>query len=391
MRVLLVQIAGDYREAWNRLNRGGPETYRAQRAHVQTVEDLAQKYDAVGQLTYWTDEAFDEVLPNRVRAIGMGQSGRFDDESVIAKIEEFKPDRLVIRHLNPPILEWATRNTKTTRSMVLCAESRKKSLRQWWRNRRLARLLNIPAIEWAGNHQLNAARWMQRIGVSPEKIVPWDFEYADTPESYPAKTLRPAADYEVSFVGSVTEGKGVAEILTAVRELNLARFPLRARLAGAGEVDRYRSMAKEMDIADRVEFVGQIGNEQVLGQMRQSDLVVVPSRHNYTEGFPLTILEGLVSRTPVIVSDHPMFREKIVDGRSGLVFPARDGHKLAETIRRALSDPDLYHQLSVGGAETWKALQIPCRWGDVLRHWLDDTPESRTWLHQHRLASGIYP
>ena len=201
----------------------------------------------------------------------------------------------------------------------------------------------------------------------PTRSFPGIFEYEDTPDKLPAKTLRPAAcgDWNLVFVGSLMDGKGVPEILAAVKHLQAEDFSVRVRLAGRGEEAKYKAMAAAMGIADRVEFVGLVPNERVIQLMREADLVLVPSRHKYTEAFPLTLLEGFLSRTPVIASDHPMFRTKVVNGESGLTFPASDARKLAEAIRRALTDGDLYHRLSLGGAKAWHAMQIPCRWGKV--------------------------
>jgi glycosyltransferase involved in cell wall biosynthesis len=44
--------------------------------------------------------------------------------------------------------------------------------------------------------------------------------------------------------------------------------------------------------------LGVIAAEPVLDEMRNSDAVVVPSRHDYSEGLPNTIFEALASRSP---------------------------------------------------------------------------------------------
>ena len=149
-------------------------TIAAQRVHVQVVEDLVQQYEAVGVLTYFTEAAFDEVLPNKVRCMGMGQ-GRWTTMPSSPRSRN-SPRRILILHLlNGKVLQWAVEHPQV-RSMVLCAETRQtRHPLHWWRNRKLARLLNSEQLEWACNHQTNAARWMEKIGVSADKIIPWDF------------------------------------------------------------------------------------------------------------------------------------------------------------------------------------------------------------------------
>jgi len=41
--------------------------------------------------------------------------------------------------------------------------------------------------------------------------------------------------------------------------------------------------------------------------MRSADAIVIPSRHEYPEGLPLTIYEALAARTPIVASDHQCF------------------------------------------------------------------------------------
>ena len=105
----------------------------------------------------------------------------------------------------------------------------------------------------------------------------------------------------------------------------------------------------------------------------------------------MTIYETLCSRTPLIASDHPMFRGNLTDAEDSLIFPAGNSEVLARRIEQAFSDPELYHRLSAGSAAAWKLLQLPVKWEDTIVRWLFDSPENREWLFEHRLSSGIYP
>ncbi|NEQ88464.1 MAG: glycosyl transferase family 1, partial [Moorea sp. SIO2I5] len=43
MRLLIIQYAGDYREAFERLANGGPETYYAQKYSVDSVAEIGKQ------------------------------------------------------------------------------------------------------------------------------------------------------------------------------------------------------------------------------------------------------------------------------------------------------------------------------------------------------------
>jgi glycosyltransferase involved in cell wall biosynthesis len=139
-----------------------------------------------------------------------------------------------------------------------------------------------------------------------------------------------------------------------------------------------------------VRFAGLVPNEDVPVAMREADAVVIPSRHEYPEGLPLTIYEALAARTPIIASDHPMFRGALNQEQSALVFSAGDAEALAAAIERLSEDQQLYAQLSANSEAAWTALQLPVSWGSLLEKWLSGSAEDQDWLRAHRLPSGIY-
>ncbi len=124
--------------------------------------------------------------------------------------------------------------------------------------------------------------------------------------------------------------------------------------------------------------------------MRQADLVIAPTHHAYPAGFPWMTYQALRSRTPFIVSDHPMFRSVLDHQGSAMLFPAGNATALAGCIREVLSSPALYLKLSTAASEAWDRLQIPVKWSTLIRHWLANSPEDRHWLYEHRLGSGRY-
>jgi glycosyltransferase involved in cell wall biosynthesis len=149
-------------------------------------------------------------------------------------------------------------------------------------------------------------------------------------------------------------------------------------------------LAAKLNLDGQVEFAGIIPNEDVPAAMRTADAVVIPSRHEYPEGLPLTIYEALAARTPIIASDHPMFRGALTHEDSALIFPAGNAEALAGAIHRLGSDAELYARLSANSQAAWEALQLPVTWGAMIEHWLENSPEDVKWLRDHSLASGIY-
>ncbi len=394
MRLLILQFNGDYREAFNRFEAGAGETYYAQKYSVDMVDKLGQQVEQIGVLCCITAESYDEVLSNGVRAIGAGFQGAVDFEQIVQRIEQFQPTHLILNTPVRRLLNWAIQHRIPTLA-ILADSFEAKSPKTHITNFLLARKLNHPQIQWIGNHGVPAAQALQKIGVNPNKIIPWDWPHRTSPEAFPAKTLSVSAPENSSplklvYVGTISEAKGVGDAIRAVSRLKAQNFPVTLQIAGRGEIAAFEDLVQKLDIADRVNFLGLVENHRVIELMRSADLVLVPSRPEYPEGFPMTIYEALCSRTPIVASNHPMFIKRLRHRTNALIFSAGDETALANCIQDLLTDPDLYQQISQASLPTWKNLQLPVQWGDFIQRWLNGSATDQQWLYQQRLASGQY-
>lgn len=390
MRLLIVQYAGDYREAVQRFADGGNETYYAQKYSVDTVAEIGKQIEEAAVLCCMTAEPYNEVVQNGVRAIGAGFNKKIQSKKLIQLLEQQKPTHLIVSTPIKKVFQWASH--KKIRTIALLADSfSKKGLRNKLQNYFLVNLLNDNQVEWVCNHGINSCMALKQIGVNSNKIIPWDWPSVVTPDSFSPKLLRVnATTWELFYVGGVTESKGVGDILESIANLRAKKLSVSLKVAGKGDTEYFINKAKQLQIEDCVEFLGLVPNRDVVDLMRKADLVLIPSRHEYPEGFPMTIYEALCSRTPIIASDHPMFQNNLKHGINAMIFPATNSITLSACIEKLLSDSALYHSLSVASYDAWKRLQIPVKWADMINRWMDDSDENQHWLFEHQLSSGRY-
>ncbi len=389
MRIVFVQ-SGDYRTAVQNFAAGGAETYAAQRYSVDLVALLAQRHEHVSVVCVNADP-HDEQLANGVHVQGLRLYSQVSVPELVTRVAALRPTHLISRSPIRPLLRWGVRSG--TRTLPLLATSFPKvgRLRTRFRYWQTARALRDPAIQIVGNHAINSCLDLRRIGVPAEKIVPWDWPQMATP-SERAPKLRATSEGPVRlfYAGVISEDKGVGDCLGALRILRERGHDARLSIAGSGEIPRFEEVAKQLGVAGAATFLGRIPHQQVVKLMNEHDLTVVPSRHSYPEGLPLTIYDSYCSRTPLVASDHPMFRGRVEDGFAALVFRAGSAESLADRAEELLRSPELYARLSRNSAEAWAKLQLPVRWGDLLQHWLADTSESREYFSRFNLENGRY-
>lgn len=392
MRIVFVQW-GNYAEAHRRLAAGRGETFFGQRYTVEYVSGLARRAEDVCQICI-SEALPEETLDDGVRQLGLRlhpPGGRPRVRELVRLTLAQRPTHLIPNTPLVPLIRAARRAGVDV--LPLLADSfRAPGWRARLRYARLAHELRQPAIRWVSNHNVSASRDLERIGVPAEKIVPFDWPPLVRPEDFPPKPA--AADPQAPrllYVGQVTVDKGVGDLVEGLARLVSAGRDARLTIVGVGaDRERLEARAAALGLHGRVTFAGRRPHEEIVPTMQAHDVVLVPSRHAYPEGLPMVLYEGLCSRTPLVVSDHPMFASRVRHGRDGLVFPAGDAAALAEQVTRLLDDPALYAALSRDVEEACRGFVIGAPWAELLDHWLGGTPEDDAWLSAHALASPRY-
>ena len=91
------------------------------------------------------------------------------------------------------------------------------------------------------------------------------------------------------------------------------------------------------DFPVSVQFKQGIDREGMWKYYNIADLFILPT---LADNFPLTILEAMACKTPIISTNVGGIPEMIIPGETGLLCPPRDAVALAEKIDYALSNPD---------------------------------------------------
>lgn len=372
-RLTIVQF-GDYLEAFERFRDGGAENYYAQRYTVDFVANLARQenIEQVTVITFGRDVPLAEVFPGLcVAGVNLYPLGRPPETSrLLAMVKATDPTHLIVGAPLVPLLEFGT--AQGYRTLPLFADSfQGGGIKQRVRNAKLAFALSDPRITIVSNHNLAATLDLVRIGVDPNKVVPFDWPALISPRALAPKTAPPSGQtFRLLYVGQLNEHKGVGDLIRALAHLRHAVIDVSLSLIGAGDVQALGDLSYNLQVGDRVRFLGKRSHEQVQLEMREHDAVVVPSRHSYPEGLPMTLYEAMCSRTPILASDHPMFALRIRDGFNALVFRAESPDDLAKRIRDLMGSPATYESLSVNAETAAEHYLCPLKWDRLISAWL---------------------
>jgi glycosyltransferase involved in cell wall biosynthesis len=136
------------------------------------------------------------------------------------------------------------------------------------------------------------------------------------------------------LVGRLSPEKGLGTLLDAWSRLNL---PANLKIVGTGPLESDVAAASQRGIG--IEHLGFLASSDVLRLMQQATAIVVPSQ--CYEGLPMTVIEAYAAGTPVIASRLGSLEELVIEGNTGLLFPAQDADTLARKIEWMIAHPQL--------------------------------------------------
>ncbi|TET27379.1 MAG: glycosyltransferase family 1 protein [Candidatus Heimdallarchaeota archaeon] len=147
----------------------------------------------------------------------------------------------------------------------------------------------------------------------------------------------------VAYIGRLVPEKGVNVLLGAVKPV-LEKMP-NTKFVVAGEGwhrNELQRITKELKIEEKVLFTGYLPEEDFLAYFNVSDILVVPSTY---EPFGIVALEGMATKTPIIVSDVGGLSEIVDHQWTGMKVPADNSQALADSIIELLTNETLRNRI----------------------------------------------
>jgi glycosyltransferase involved in cell wall biosynthesis len=148
-------------------------------------------------------------------------------------------------------------------------------------------------------------------------------------------------------VGRLVEKKGFDVLVDAVARLHPGRAVL--RVVGTGPQEpALRALVDAHGLGDVVQLVGARTHDELPGQYRAADVVVVPSVVDAAgdqDGLPNVVLEAMACGAAVVASDVAAVGDAVEHGRTGLLVPPGDPGALAAALTTLADDDGLRRRL----------------------------------------------
>jgi glycosyltransferase involved in cell wall biosynthesis len=148
----------------------------------------------------------------------------------------------------------------------------------------------------------------------------------------------------VGSLGNIREAKGYDILLRAAALLQKSPHSYRFVIAGQSNsnlMDELLGLRKKLGLDDRVQFLGFINNPAEF--LSNLDIFLSSS---ISEGLPLSAIQGMVAKLPMIATRCGGYEGLITDEKNGLLVEVGRPEVIADAIEKVATDPGLQEKLS---------------------------------------------
>ncbi len=150
------------------------------------------------------------------------------------------------------------------------------------------------------------------------------------------------------YVGNLVHYQGIDLLLESISRLNLDNFVLAIIGGKAEDINKYKAMAKELNIVNKVYFLGPRPLSQLPFYLSQADVLISPRIKG--KNTPMKIYSYLASGKPVLATDIYSHTQVLTKENSYLVKP--DPQSMAEGLKTLINNPELRERIGRNGKQT---------------------------------------
>ena len=168
-----------------------------------------------------------------------------------------------------------------------------------------------------------------------------------------ANSQQPTA--KILFLSNLIPSKGVYVLLDACRVLKERGLQFVCDFVGGEtkEIDRaaFEAAVKERDLEGIVCYHGPKYGEEKEKYWRWADVFVQPT---FDDCFPLTLVEAMQHRLPIVSTDVGAIPDMIKEEVNGFICPQRDVDSLVTALEKLITDPVLRQQMGEQGYQRYQ-------------------------------------
>jgi len=133
------------------------------------------------------------------------------------------------------------------------------------------------------------------------------------------------------LLGRIGERKGIFDLINVIGEnKNYFKNKIKVIIGGDGDTERMLREIEEYKIGELIDYVGWVSGDKKDNLLIKSDVNILPS---YNEGLPISILESMSYKMPIISTDVGGISTIVKNNYNGFLIEAGDTQELFNSIK----------------------------------------------------------
>ncbi len=215
-------------------------------------------------------------------------------------------------------------------------------------------------LDWLVTCTNHGAKYLRDLCKNPNKIILayHGLDLARFPVNDKIYSISDGHDInnpvKILSVGRAVEKKGYDDLLLALSKLP-KNLNWQFNHIGGGELsNKIRKQAEELEIIDKIKFLGAMPQTAVLDYLKKSDLFILASKiakDGDMDGLPNVLMEAQSQGLCVLSTDVSAIAELIDNGKTGYLVPPNDHMELNKAIENLITNSKLRQKLAMAGAK----------------------------------------
>ena len=192
--------------------------------------------------------------------------------------------------------------------------------------------------------------WFVSVGIEPSKIVVLHNITAE-PQYRPDCKVKDGKVH-LLFMGELGKRKGVFDIIRGLaKHRGELEGKLEFRIGGNTNEDKLMREIEQGGLQNIVKFEGWVSGDKKIDLLNWADLFILPS---FNEGLPISILEAMSYKMPIISSPVGGIPEVVMDGVNGSIVTPGNDKEIFNAIKKYVYDRTLLYKQ---GETSYKVVQ----------------------------------
>ena len=163
----------------------------------------------------------------------------------------------------------------------------------------------------------------------------------------------------ISYLGRIQKYKGLEQVIKILPKLNKTAFLVIGK--NAGDLLRLKNLTKELNVENKIIFIGEISEEEKITALNLSGIFIMPSEW---EAFGITILEAMAQGNAVISTKTEGGKFLIKEKENGFLYNYGDLKDLENKIKILINNKKLLNKISKNNIKKAKKFL----WKDIAKN-----------------------